>query len=183
MEEVWKDVEGYDGAYSVSNLGRVRSNEIIVSRRTVGSYRRPCFIKKQTVMKRKGYLIVTLSFNKKHKQVLVHRLVALAFISNPENKPQVNHIDGNKQNNCVSNLEWATDKENMIHASRHGLLNIHEPLNKRPVLMFDLKGNFIREYESRRAVTKDIGIDSASVYNVTRGKLKQTHGYIFKNKE
>lgn len=182
MKEVWKDIDGYGGAYSVSNFGRVRSNEIIINRRAMGSYKRCSFIKKQTVM-RKGYLIVTLSFNKKHKQVLVHRLVALAFIPNPNNKPQVNHIDGNKQNNCISNLEWVTDKENMIHASQHGLLNIPEPQNKKPVLMFDLKGNFIREYESRSAVKKDMNIDTASVYNVTCGKIKQTHGYIFKNKK
>lgn len=182
MEELWKDVEGYNGKYSVSNLGRVRANPTIIHRKKVGSYRRSSYIKKQTLMN-KGYFVVTMSTDDNSKRCLVHRLVALAFIPNPENKPQVNHIDGNKQNNCVSNLEWVTDKENMTHASKNGLLNIHEPLNKRPVLMFDLKGNFIKEYESRASVARDLHTDPSCVYNVVRGKFKQTNGYILKNKK
>lgn len=181
MNEVWKDIEGSDGAYSISNIGRVMSNSTVIRRKRLGSYKRNSFIKKQTVI-RKGYMVVTLSIKGKHSQYLVHRLVAAAFIPNTEHKPQVNHIDGNKQNNCVSNLEWVTGKENMIHASKHGLLNTHNPLNKKAVLMFDLKGNFIREYESKYAASRDLRINHVSIYNVIRGRFRQTHGYIFKHK-
>jgi len=99
VEEVWKDIEGYEGLYQVSNLGRVRSFH--------GDSEK---IMKQTLQK--GYLRITLLKNKKQKRFLSHRLVAQAFIPNPENKPQVNHIDEDKTNNRVDNLNWMTSKEN-----------------------------------------------------------------------
>ena len=107
--EIWRKIEGYEGLYEVSNLGQVRS-----------FYSGEAKILKPWVDK-DGYLTVTLYKNGKGYAKKVHRLVAVAFIPNIDNKPQVNHIDGNKQNNTVDNLEWVTSKENIQHAWNTGL--------------------------------------------------------------
>jgi len=108
MKEIWKDVIGYEGFYQVSNLGNVKGlKRNKVKSQTLNSW---------------GYKIISITKpNTKVKSVLVHRLVAKAFIDNPENKEQVNHIDGNKSNNCVHNLEWCNQSENMQHAFKLGL--------------------------------------------------------------
>ncbi len=115
LKEEWRDIEGYEGLYQVSNLGRVRS-----LRNTCGRLLDEPKIKKAT-KDHGGYLTVTFSVEYKRKTYKVHRLVATAFIPNPENKPQVNHINGVKTDNCVKNLEWCTARENMIHAFSVGL--------------------------------------------------------------
>ena len=107
--EIWRDVVGYEGLYNVSDFGRVKSfhnGKIII--------RKPAFSN--------GYLKVSLCKDGSIRTHKIHTLVAKAFIPNPENKPSVNHIDGNKTNNCVENLEWSTQTENMQHASQIGLL-------------------------------------------------------------
>ena len=108
MEEIWKDIKEYEGLYQVSNLGRIKS---LPRNGTVQVVKilNPC---KDTY----GYLRIKLSKNNKAKKYQVHRLVAQAFIPNPENKPQVNHLDGNKLNNYYKNLEWCTNGENQIHS-------------------------------------------------------------------
>lgn len=110
--EIWKDVVDYEGIYLVSNLARVKR---IMSRKNP-----TCDIINNTYHPT-GYVHIALTNNGKGRTFKLHRLVALAFIPNPENKPQVNHIDGNKHNNHVSNLEWNTSKENINHAFRIGL--------------------------------------------------------------
>lgn len=102
LKAEWKLIEGFDGIYSVSNYGEVRNNKtgrLMKQRKT-----------------EKGYLRVGLTNNEKPKCMRVHRLVAQAFIPNPDDKPEVNHIDFNKENNCVNNLEWVTGKENAKHS-------------------------------------------------------------------
>lgn len=110
MKEIWHDIEGFDGKYQVSNLGRVRSfaykNERILSLQKLSG----------------GYFGVCLSKENKRHTYLIHRLVASAFIPNPQNKKEVNHKNGKKSDNMVDNLEWATPKENMQHALQNGLL-------------------------------------------------------------
>lgn len=113
MDEVWKDIKAYEGLYQVSNLGRVRclkgkSERILKQRKD-----------------RNGYIKIHLSKHGKRKYTTLHRLIAQAFIPNPENKPQVNHIDGTKHNNCLDNLEWVTQKENMQHAEINNLIPTH----------------------------------------------------------
>lgn len=104
MDEIWKDIKGYEELYQVSNMGRVKS------------------LKRGAILKPShngcGYLKFVLSKNNNQKTFYIHRLVAEAFIPNLGNKPQVNHIDGNKENNIVSNLEWSIAKDNILHSYR-----------------------------------------------------------------
>lgn len=119
MEEVWKSIEGFEGLYEISSLGRVKSlpKEL--------PYRFGVRVTSERIMKPNknecGYRIVGLMKDKKRHMHKVHRLVAMAFIPNTENKRCVNHKDGNKENNSVENLEWVTHKENMKHAVENDL--------------------------------------------------------------
>lgn len=119
LVEVWKDIEGYEGSYQVSSFGRVKS--LARTRISKGGCIAPM---KERIMAlkigRNGY--VSIGFHSQGKRFFtVHRLVAAAFIPNPENKPTVNHIDGNKKNNNVSNLEWSTHSEQSLHAHANNL--------------------------------------------------------------
>lgn len=112
MDEIWKDIEGYEGLYQISSLGRVRrikGGKGTASGRILKSFANS------------GYFFVGLYVNSKQKHIGVHRLVAEAFIPNPDNKSEVNHINGNKHDNRIVNLEWVTPSENMQHAWRTGL--------------------------------------------------------------
>lgn len=152
-----------------------------------------------------GYSIAHLWQNNKRKAITVHRLVAMAFLPNVDNKPVINHKDGNKQNNAVSNLEWASQSENMKHAFSSGLSenarqsakqrmsvigkryakdNVKHILKanveaRKPVLQYDLNGNFIAEYESIKAARKATGCDVSRVIN---GVFKQSKGYTWRLK-
>jgi hypothetical protein len=106
--EIWKDIEGYEGLYKISTFGRIKNkkNEMSEGWFVNGKYKK-----------------VRLYKDRQRKDFYVHRLVALAFIDNPLNKSDVNHIDSNPENNMVSNLEWCTHQENMAHASRNNRIN------------------------------------------------------------
>jgi NUMOD4 motif-containing protein/HNH endonuclease len=117
MKEVWKDIRGYEGLYQISSLGRIKS---LPKHYWCGLNHASKKEMKEMYMKfnpnQDGYYLVGLSKNGEQKRFSVHRLVAKAFIPNPKNKPQVNHIDCNIINNSVSNLEWSTNLENQLHA-------------------------------------------------------------------
>ncbi len=122
-KEIWKDIVGFEGYYQVSNFGNVKSLERKC--KALGNKLRTVPSKAKAVtIDRYGYPKVSLDKDGHSYYFTIHRLVAQTFIPNPENKPQVNHIDGNKQNNCVENLEWCTAKENTDHSWKMGLQKI-----------------------------------------------------------
>lgn len=137
--EIWKPIPGHEEYYEVSNLGRVRRIQSAKGTQ-VGKILKGSFSG--------GYAQVILCINSKPKLFLIHRLVAEAFIPNPENKKEVNHIDGNKLNNSSLNLEWVTHKENIQHAVRTGLLD-----EARKKLSEANKGRQVSE-ETRKKISK-----------------------------
>lgn len=188
MEEIWKDVVGYEGLYQVSNLGRVRSlDRVVKSRngfRTIkGHILSNCFDGR--------YYHVTLTKGKRQSIKLVHRLVATAFIPNISNKETVNHKDGNKLNNFVfintdgsvnyekSNLEWCTFRENIKHAFVTGLATT-QITHYRGVNAFrSSDDSFVGEYFSQHEAAKVLGLNVAHICSVLKGRVKQTKGYYF----
>lgn len=190
--EIWKPVKDYEGLYEVSNLGKVRAldrkvitkNGVIKTRKSKEKKQSKCI----------GYAYVGLTKEGISKTFRVHRLVAQAFIPNPENKEQVNHIDGNKLNNRVDNLEWCTNQENCIHAWKNGLNHITEKTIQvakitgkingkklgKPVNQYDLQGNFIRKFNSSADAGRITNIQSSNIIAATNGKLKTAGGYIWR---
>jgi hypothetical protein len=121
-----------------------------------------------------GYMRVSLFYEGKNFNALVHRLVAIAFIPNPENKPQVNHKDGDKSNNCVDNLEWVTNNENQAHRAENGLV-----FRKR-VVQYDLEGNYIKTYDSLTEAALTNNLRKGNLSNVCLGRKKTLGGYIWR---
>ena len=132
--EVWKDIPGFEGRYQASNLGRIRSIQD-----NHGKYKEQI---RSTWISSKGYKYVQLFIKNKRHNVSVHHAVASAFIPNPDNKPTVNHIDGNKQNNRVDNLEWVTYSENHVHAYKIGLKNAQHVADRQRGSKIGVTSNF-----------------------------------------
>lgn len=179
MEEVWKDIKGFEGLYQISNLGRVKS---LARLRQFGCQQRIVPEKIITLhTKKRGYKYTPLYTNHGksfHKHI--HRLVAEAFIPNPENKEQVNHKDGNTGNNVVTNLEWATRSENCLHAFRVLGRKIHRITgegNKRnkPIVQMDLQGNDIKEWCSSAEAERNLGIAESSIRRCLYTSIGKTH--------
>lgn len=121
MKEIWRDIKGYEGLYQVSNLGRVKSLPRFRQSHYKGGYYSKTRIMRGEVTFN-GYARVGLTKDNKTRKVRIHRLVAETFIDNPHNLEQVNHIDGNKNNNKVNNLEWVNRSQNMKHAYKNNLI-------------------------------------------------------------
>lgn len=183
--EVWKDVFGFEGLYLVSSRGQVMNLDRMLPCKNGTT--RICKSKIIKPCKRLGYLAVTLvARNSQRTQILIHRLVAAHFIPNPENKPQVNHKDGNKHNNFINNLEWATRSENMLHSYRLGLHKPNKPFlgkenhySSRPVKQFDKDGNFIKLWPSGVAACRYLGGKSCSsgITQACRRNIKTYYGF------
>lgn len=139
-KELWADIKGYEGIYEVSSHGNLRSHY-------------PHNFREGDVLRsynHNGYRRVHLCKDGKLEKFLVHRLVAEAFIPNPENKPYINHIDGNRHNNHVENLEWCTNRENIVHAVKMGTVSTANAVDaiKKPVNQYSTDGQFIARYSS-----------------------------------
>ncbi len=141
MKEIFKPIKNYEGLFEISNYGRIKSCERKVSNHT-GIMNKPMRMLKPQVNK-KGYLIVRLMKGNNKKTLTIHRLVALHFISNPLNLPMVNHIDGNKQNAMITNLEWANNSINQKHAYKNGLNKWSGKAGRKPRAVVKLTKNGI----------------------------------------
>lgn len=175
--EIWKPKKDYEGLYEVSNLGRVKSLGNGNSNNSKERILKPGKVKG-------GYLQICLSKNRKHKNFYIHRLVAEAFLPNPDNLPFINHKDEDKTNNSVENLEWCTFEYNINYGTRTlraNKTNTNGKLSK-PVLQFTLDGEFVREWESTMECGRN-GFNQGHVAECCRGERKSHKGYIWKYKE
>lgn len=195
-EIIWRPVLGFEGYYEISNTGIVRSVNRIVSGKN-GSVRHiPGVIMTQQT-NHKGYKCVILHKYGEHYTKFIHRLVAEAFIDNPFKLPQVNHIDTDKTNNHVENLEWITNEDNQKHAVANGcykgftekqliatLINQKKAAKQRqkPVAQYDLDGNYIQSFESISDAERKTGCNNSKICACCKGNRKQAYGYIWKYK-
>lgn len=186
MKEIWKNVSinGYIDVYQVSTLGRLRSLPRLIHYSTYSEKTDGQIVQSKLWG---AYLQVCLCVNGKRKYIHVHRLVALTFIPNPLNKPQINHKDGNKLNNCVSNLEWVTASENHKHLytvlGRKGIN--HNRFGKlshtnKEIHQFTKEGELIQTYYSLKYAGEVTGIDSTSICKAAKGVINTAGGYIWK---
>lgn len=187
MEEIWKWVDGYQGFYKVSNLGRVKSVDRYVYCEVSLNKLQHLFGKVlKSKIDKKGYAIVYLSKEGKQKAKKIHRLVAQAFIPNPLNLPQVNHIDGNKTNNNVSNLEWCDNSYNQKHAHETGLFPKYEDTvgwgrPAKPVAMLDFNTKeIIQTFNTLSSASKETGINPSNIRSVCLGLRNHAGGYNWK---
>lgn len=173
MKEVWKDIPNYEGLYQVSNLGRIKS-----FRRSTKFKCQDEYILKPSHANN-GYCQVTLYGNAAKKKFLVHRLVAEAFIPNPENLPQINHKDENPLNNKVSNLEWCTTEYN----NAYGTAKIRMIDSKsQPVEQLTIDGRVIAIYRSVRIACEIIGVTKASLGYALRNGTN-CKGYFWRHSD
>lgn len=193
---MWKEIPNTDGLYFASEEGQIKSAPRMRRINTHGKkseYLRNGKILKQAINSH-GYPCVTIKFlDGTQKVVTVHRLIAMTFIPNVEGKPQVNHIDGDKRNNNVSNLEWCTASENLKHAFKTGLNKGSSPLrgkygkqhfNSMPVIMCDKDGNEIKEFESMSLAASALGKPNGAghISDCSHGKRNVAFGYKWKLK-
>lgn len=136
----------------------------------------------QVLHKGTGYYLVTLCNNGLRKNQFIHRLLALHFVPNPENKPQVNHIDGNKQNNALTNLEWVTSKENSIHAVKMGLCHSRIEATQVSIQKFSLSGDLLAEYVSLHEAGRANSVAWQNIWKVANGRRKTAGGFVWKYK-
>ncbi len=184
MKEIWKDVRGYEGSYQVSNFGRVKSLGRYKENHSKLQYipeRIKTLHERIDKGKQTGYLVTILYKNNNGKNCYVHRLVAEAFVPNPENKQTVNHINGDKHDNRAENLEWNTYQENNIHAYKTGLNDEKHRRNCKGsivVKQLTLDGKLIAVYPSIREAERQTGICSQSI-SIGLRKGWRYGGYIW----
>lgn len=180
--EIWKDIPGYEGSYQVSNLGRVKSMARCYY--TGRKHTSKIVLKDKMIYRHRdkdGYLFVSLRKDKRLKYFKVHRLVAICFIQNNNNKPQVNHIDGVRDNNCVFNLEWVTALENSNHALNvtKGIKRLSDSPFSKEVHQYSIDGKFIKTWPSLKEATIELKIHKDSISNTCHFRQKTAGGFIW----
>ena len=165
--EVWCDIEGYEGMYQVSNKGRIKS--IVYGKEKI----------RKLVRDKKGYLTVCLFKNGENKGYKVHRLVCQTFLPNPNNLPEVNHRDEDKTNNSVQNLEWCNRKYNINYGTH--MQRVSEKLSK-PVLQYSKDGEFVKEWKSAMYIQRNFGYNHSFISACCRGERNSAYGFIWKYK-
>ena len=199
-KEIWKDIQGYEGLYQVSNCGRVKS----VKRTAWSGLNGGCYVAVHgRILKPshngQGYLFVNLSQDGKEKQYLIHRLVGQAFIPNPNNLPIINHKDENPKNNNVDNLEWCTQKYNINYGTRNEKASekmrgrkhseehnkkvaeklTNHPKKSKPVFSVDKVTGEIKEYPSAHEAERQTGIAQSDICRCLKGKRKSCGGFYW----
>lgn len=179
--EVWKDIEGFEGLYQISSLGNVKT--LSYGPKNVRQLSNKSKILKQSLSS-SGYLHVQLYKQGKSKTIMTHILVAKAFVDNPSNKREVNHIDGNKSNNNMNNLEWVTRSENLSHAIKLGLrkppmLNKKgkDNKNRKPVIQYSKDGELIKTWDSIADAARYYGTTISAISSCTHGRKKTCVNY------
>lgn len=177
-KEIWKDIPGYEGLYQVSNLGNIKSLDRykIIKAKIKGRILKPG-------INSQGYYQVVLNKNGRTKHVRINRIVAQVFIKNEKNKKEVNHKDGNKQNNCVDNLEWVTPKENMQHAKINNLINPvkgKEHYKAKKIKQYTKDNIFIKEYFSVAEASKQTNILRSAISMCLTKQSNSAGGFIWR---
>ena len=184
MIEEWRDIEGFEGYYQVSNLGRVKSLSRITKSKP-GYYRFTYKRILKSYVSTNGYKMVSLRKESKTHYRTVHRLVTKAFIPNPENKGDVNHIDANRLNNKVENLEWATRSENIKHCIKLGRNKTpnkgktgKDCIFSKRVKQYSIDNEFLAEFESITKAREVTGVNNIS--KACKSKTRFAGGFIWK---
>lgn len=181
IRELWKDIKGYEGVYQVSTLGNIRRVN-----RWAGNQCKSVYVSDiknaSTYIDSFGYVKVCLSYKGVSKHYRVHRLVANAFIPNPDNLPQINHKDENKLNNCVNNLEWCTAKYNSNYGTRTLRISNRnlEFGAKHSVQQYSKDGMFIREWKSITEASNKLGLHVSKISACCHGSRKSTGGFMWR---
>lgn len=165
MEEIWKVIDLFGKKYEVSNLGKIKNKtgKILKGYKSSG-----------------GYLYIDIHENGNHHHPRIHRVVAEAFVDNPNNLPQVNHINGIKTDNRGINLEWCSAKENIRHAYKNGLYDKHKGFKRTKVNQYDLQGNLIKQWDCMRDIEKKYNVTHTAIRFCCLGRIKTCKGYIWK---
>lgn len=163
-KEIWKDIILYGKPYCISNYGNVKGklNRVLKPYTSSG-----------------GYYYICVREGKHCHHVRIHRLVAQAFIPNPKGLPQINHIDGNKSNNVVSNLEWISCKENIKHGFENNLYK-HKGYSPTKIKQYDVNGNFVKLWDKMRDVEKEYNVSHTALRFCCLGKIKTCAGYVWR---